>query len=43
MTRETLERPAEQFTLDLRPTANGANLYVAWDRQAGTVPIRVMP
>jgi hypothetical protein len=43
MTRETLERPAEQFTLDVRPTANGANLYVAWDRQAGTVPIRVGP
>jgi len=43
MTRETLERPAEQFTLEVRPAANGANLYVAWDRQAGTVPIRVEP
>ncbi|HEX9936591.1 MAG TPA: DUF2911 domain-containing protein [Longimicrobium sp.] len=46
MTRETLERPAEQFTMDLRPAANaptGATLYVAWDRQAATVPIRVEP
>jgi hypothetical protein len=43
MAREALERPAEQFTLELRPGANGANLYVAWDRQAGTVPIRVEP
>ena len=43
MARETLERPAEQFTLELRPAANGANLYVAWDRQAGTVPIRIEP
>jgi hypothetical protein len=43
MTRETLERPAEQFTMDLRPTATGATLYVAWDRQAATVPIRVEP
>ncbi|HYH78682.1 MAG TPA: DUF2911 domain-containing protein [Longimicrobium sp.] len=43
MTRETLERPAEQFTLELRPAATGATLYVAWDRQAATVPIRVAP
>ena len=43
MARAALERPAEQFTLEVRPAADGANLYVAWDRQAGTVPIRVEP
>jgi hypothetical protein len=43
MSRETLERPVEQFTMELRPAANGASLYVAWDRVAGTVPIRVEP
>jgi DUF2911 family protein len=43
MTRETLERPVEQFTLEVRPAAGGSNLYVAWDRQAGTLPIRVVP
>lgn len=43
VSRETLERPVEQFTMELRPAANGATLYVAWDRFAGTVPIRVEP
>ena len=43
MSRETLERPVEQFTMELRPAADGATLYVAWDRAAGTVPIRVEP
>lgn len=43
MSREMLERPVEQFTMELRPAANGATLYVAWDRVSGTVPIRVEP
>jgi hypothetical protein len=43
MSREMLERPVEQFTMELRPAANGVTLHVAWDRVSGTVPIRVEP
>ncbi len=43
MERLALERPVEQFTVELRPAASGATLYLAWDRQAATVPIRIEP
>ncbi|HEU4562744.1 MAG TPA: DUF2911 domain-containing protein [Longimicrobium sp.] len=43
MTRQALERPVEQFTMELRPAANGATLYAAWDREAATIPIRIEP
>jgi hypothetical protein len=41
--RQPVERPVELFTLALRPAEAGTNLYLAWDRFAGTVPIRVSP
>lgn len=43
LARRTLERPAEQFTLEIRPAEQGATLVLAWDREAASVPIRVLP
>jgi len=43
LTRETAERPAEQFTLELRPAQDGtATLVIAWDRARASVPIRIV-
>lgn len=41
LTRETLERPVEQFTLDVQGREGGGVLRLAWDRMRGSVPIRV--
>jgi hypothetical protein len=38
---ETVERPIESFTLELRPAAGGGTLAVAWDNRVGTVPFKV--
>jgi hypothetical protein len=43
LTRQPRQTPAEQFTLELRPTETGANLYLAWDREGASVPIDVLP
>jgi hypothetical protein len=41
MTRETVERPIELFTMQLEEAQDGARLVIAWDRTRAHVPIRV--
>jgi hypothetical protein len=41
MTKETVERPAELFTIQLEEAQGGPRLVVAWDRTRAWVPIRV--
>lgn len=43
MVLETAPQPAEQFTIDLVPSAGGGNLVVRWDRLRGTVAVKVVP
>lgn len=39
MTRENLSSPVEQFTIDIVPSAGGAQLQLSWDRMRFTAPI----
>ena len=39
LSRETLTTPVEQFTIDIVPAGNGAQLQLSWDRMRFTAPI----
>jgi hypothetical protein len=41
MTREQIDRPVEQFTIQVEPAENGLRLSIAWDRTRAFVPLRV--
>ena len=41
MTKETVERPVEQFTIQLEEAQGGGRLVIVWDRTRAFVPFRV--
>lgn len=41
LTLESMERPAEQLTIDVVPSRDGGRLVVAWDQTRGSAAIRV--
>lgn len=41
MIKETLPSPVEQFTIEIVPLGDGAQLRMAWDRTRFTVPISI--
>ncbi|MEJ2369253.1 MAG: hypothetical protein P8Y07_00200 [Gemmatimonadales bacterium] len=43
MTRETLDEPVEQFTIDVEPSERGGGvLALSWDTNRFTVPFEVV-
>jgi hypothetical protein len=41
LTKETIERPVERFTVQLDEAQGGGRLVIAWDRTRAYVPLRV--